>query len=130
VRRRLVEQQLLDPRRYRAPFGIPSVSLDEPAFKPGFALWRCWRGPSWINTAWLLVPAMSELGYRAEADAVVRSLELGVRRHGFREYYNPLTGRGLGAKRFGFATLLVDLLSPGGEVSGEDPSASHPMIHP
>jgi hypothetical protein len=30
VRRRLVEEHLLDPRRYRAAFGIPSVAMDEP----------------------------------------------------------------------------------------------------
>ena len=33
-----------------------------------------------------------------------------VERHGFREYYNPLTGEGLAARRFGWSTLLVDLL--------------------
>jgi hypothetical protein len=40
-------------------------------------------------------------------------------RHGFREYYNPLTGRGLAARGFGFATLLVDLLAECGFDSGE-----------
>ncbi len=96
VRRTLVERHLLDPRRYAVPVGIPSVSREEPSFKPGFALWRCWRGPSWMNTAWLLVPAIDALGYREEAGRIVRSLERSVRRYGFREYYNPLTGRGLG----------------------------------
>ena len=38
VRRRLVEEHLLDPRRYGAPFGIPSVAMDEPSFRPGFDL--------------------------------------------------------------------------------------------
>ena len=41
----------------------------------------------------------------------MRSLELAVDRHGFREYYNPLTGRGLATRGFGFATTLVDLLA-------------------
>ncbi len=111
VRRRLVEEQLLDPRRYRAPYGIPSVSMDEPSFHPGFQAWRCWRGPSWMNSAWLLVPAMRELGYTREAERIVDSLVRAVDHHGFREYYNPLTGRGLAARGFGFSTLLVDLLA-------------------
>ena len=63
VRRRLVEEQLLHPGRYLANCGIPSVAISEPTFNPGFALWRCWRGPAWMNTAWLLVPAMRQLGY-------------------------------------------------------------------
>jgi hypothetical protein len=33
-----------------------------------------------------------------------------VERNGFREYYNPLNGEGLGARHFGWSTLLVDLL--------------------
>ncbi len=111
VRRRLVEEHLLDPRRYHAPFGIPSVSREEAEFNPRFAFWRCWRGPSWVNTSWLLVPAMRELGYEQEAARVVVSLEHAADRHGFREYYNPITGRGLAARGFGFATLLVDLVS-------------------
>jgi hypothetical protein len=122
IRRRLVEEQLLDPQRYRAGTGIPSVSRAEPTFNPRFALWRCWRGPAWMNTTWLLVPPMIELGYAQEAERIVRSLEAAVIRDGFREYYNPLTGRGLAARGFGFATLLVDLLAEcgfgGGEPSG------------
>jgi hypothetical protein len=117
-----MEEQLLDPQRYRAGTGIPSVSRAEPTFNPRFALWRCWRGPAWMNTTWLLVAPMIELGYAQEAERIVRSLEAAVIRDGFREYYNPLTGRGLAARGFGFATLLVDLLAEcgfgGGEPSG------------
>jgi glycogen debranching enzyme len=129
VRRRLVEEHLLDPRRYRAACGIPSVSMSEPSFKPGFALWRCWRGPSWMNTAWLLVPAMRSLGYAEDAQRVVASLVAGVERHGYREYYNPLTGTGLAARGFGFSTLLIDLLAACG-VDGTEPSAQPRMMQP
>jgi glycogen debranching enzyme len=127
VRRRLVEEHLLNPARYHAPFGIPSVSREEPTFNPGFQFWRCWRGPAWINTAWLLLPPMRELGYEAEADRILRSLEDAAGRYGFREYYNPLSGHGLGARHFGFSTLLVDLLANSGTASGE-PSAAAPMM--
>ena len=112
LRHRLVTEHLLDRRRYRAHTGIPSVALEEPAFRPGWEVFRCWRGPSWMNSAWLLVPALRELGYDDEAARVVESLARAVEREGFREYYNPLTGEGLGARGFGFSTLLVDLLAP------------------
>jgi hypothetical protein len=118
VRRRLVEEHLLRPNRYRAACGIPSVALEEPAFNPNFALWRCWRGPSWMNIAWLLVPPMLELGYTGEAIRVVGSLAHAVDHFGYREYYNPLSGRGLAARGFGFSTLLVDLLAVSGFGSG------------
>ncbi len=124
VRRRLVEEHLLNPAHYRAPTGIPSVARSEPTFNPRFSFWRCWRGPSWMNTAWLLVPPLVELGYGAEAERIVRSLEAAVARDGFREYYNPLTGRGLAARGFGMSTLLVDLLAQCGfdAAGGGDPS--------
>jgi hypothetical protein len=112
VGRRLVEEHVLDPRRYRARCGIPSVSMQEPAFNPGFDRWRAWRGPSWVNTAWMLVPGMRRLGYEAEADRVIAGLVAASERHGLREYYHPHTGRGLGTRGFGWSALLSDL-APG-----------------
>jgi hypothetical protein len=114
VRRRIVEEHLLDGRRYFARTGIPSVAFEEPSFKAGFDVWRCWRGPAWVNTAWLLVPPMRELGYLDEADRIVSSLADAVERHGYREYYNAITGDGLAARGFGFSTLLVELLDGAG----------------
>jgi glycogen debranching enzyme len=109
IARRLVEEHLLDPRRYRAPYGIPSVSMQERAFNPAFDRWRAWRGPSWVNTAWLLVPAMRRFGYDEEAARVVASLVEASERHGLREYYHPRSGRGLGTRGFGWSALLSDL---------------------
>jgi hypothetical protein len=129
VRRRLVEQHLLDPRRYLTDFGIPSVAVEEASFNPNFAQWRCWRGPSWMNTSWWLLPAMAELGYEREAQRVLDSLLAAVRRGGFREYYNPQTGRGLAARDFGFSTLLLDLLAESGNATGT-PSAPRRMMAP
>jgi hypothetical protein len=68
-----------------------------------------------MNTVWLLVPALRRLGYGREADRILASCVELVERHGFREYYNPLNGEGLAARRFGFSTLLVDLLPAIGE---------------
>ncbi len=82
-----------------------------------------------MNTSWLLVPAMWELGYRLEAERVARSLEVTVDRCGYREYYNPLTGRGLAARGFGFSTLLVDLLAQC-EIDTSHSSGPERMIRP
>ncbi len=120
IARRLIEEHLLHPRRYRAPYGIPSVSMEEPSFQAGWHLFRCWRGPSWINTVWLLVPALRRFGYEAEADRIAASCVELVERHGFREYYNPLNGEGLAARRFGWSTLLVDLF--GGDAGAPAPA--------
>ena len=126
IARRLIEEHLLHPRRYRAPYGIPSVSMEEPSFQAGWHLFRCWRGPSWINTAWLLVPALRRFGYGSDADRIVASCIELVERHGFREYYNPLNGEGLAARRFGWSTLLIDLL--GGADGGGQGQSEGPFV--
>jgi hypothetical protein len=110
VRRRLVEEHLLDPRRYAAPCGIPSVSMEEPSFNPRWDRFRTWRGPSWMNTAWLLVPPLRALGYEQRAAEIVSSLAAAAARHGLREFNDPRTGRGRGAREFGWSALLADLV--------------------
>jgi glycogen debranching enzyme len=119
IARRLIEEHLLHPRRY----AIPSISMEEPSFRAGWHLFRCWRGPAWVNTVWLLAPALRRFGYGAEAERILASCVELVERHGFREYYNPLTGDGLAARRFGWSTLLVDLLPGAGGASVEALSA-------
>ncbi len=128
IGRRLVEEQILDSCRYGTRFGIPSVSLDEPSFRAGWHLSRCWRGPTWVNTGWLLLPSLRRLGYQSDADRIEASYHEMVARHGFREYYNPLTGDGLAARGFGWSTLLVDLLREPG--ASEPPSAARPPKAP
>ena len=109
VRERLANEHLLNPRRYLARFGVPSVSMEEPSFRPGFNAYRTWRGAAWINTAWLLVGGLRALGADDEADRLAQGVVDAVERSGFREYYHPRTGSGHGEHRFGWSTLVLDL---------------------
>lgn len=110
VRRRLAEEHLLHPKRYGAPFGIPSVAMDEPTFKPGFDVWRTWRGPSWMNVAWLLLGPLRDLGYADEAARIGGGLVEAVHLDGLREYYDPLSGQGLAARGFAMSALVADMI--------------------
>jgi hypothetical protein len=67
------------------------------------------------------------LAHDEEAGRVLESLEVTVDRYGYREYYNPLSGRGLAARGFGFSTLLTDLLAQCG-IELEQPSAAQRMM--
>jgi hypothetical protein len=109
VRRRLVEEHLLNPARYGAAFGIPSVAMDEPSFKAGFDVWRTWRGPSWMNVAWLLLEPLRELGYTEDAARIAGGMINAVDRGGLREYYDPRTGQGLAARGFSMSALVADM---------------------
>ncbi|WP_320670745.1 MGH1-like glycoside hydrolase domain-containing protein [Patulibacter defluvii] len=109
IRRRLAAEQLLARDRFAAPVGIPSVAIDDPAHRPSFDRWRTWRGPSWVNVAWLLLPALAALGHEAEASATAAALVAAVEREGLREYYDPRDGRGYGARGFAWSALACDL---------------------
>jgi hypothetical protein len=116
VGRRLVEEHLLDPARFWLPFPPPSVSADERSFArrdtPIPGLRRYWRGPTWINAAWLIWIGLRRLGYEQPAARLASSLADALRVNGLREYYDPYSGRGMGALGFAWSTLILEMLEP------------------
>ena len=115
IGRRLVEEHLLDPRRFWLPVPPPSVSAAEPSFKPGRGPgWkrRYWRGPTWVNAAWMLWIGLVRLGYRAQAEEMARRLGEAALSQGLREYYHPRTGEGLGAPDFAWTSLILEMADP------------------
>ena len=116
--------RLLDPERYWLRHPPPSVAATEPSFEPnrgpGWKL-RYWRGPTWINAAWLLWLGMLRLGYEAEARVLVQRLVPMVEREGLREYYDPRTGEGLGAREFAWSSLILEMADP-------DPAAARSYL--
>jgi hypothetical protein len=116
VGRRLVEEYLLDPRRFWLPVPPPSVSLEDPSFSVRdrlFGLRQYWRGPTWINAAWLLWLGMRRLGYDEAAGQMADRLAHAVARAGLREYYQPFTGEGMGAIDFTWSALIMEMLGAG-----------------
>ncbi len=111
----MVEEHLLDPRRFWLPVPPPSVSAAERSFEPGRGSgWkrRYWRGPTWVNAAWMLWIGLVRLGYRAEAEEMARRLGEAVLSQGLREYYHPSTGEGLGAPDFAWTSLILEMVDP------------------
>jgi hypothetical protein len=115
IGRRLVEEHLLSDAEYRLPVWPPSVAATEPTFEPGRGpgLKRFyWRGPTWVNSAWLLWLGLVRLGYSPEADEMAGTIRATLLREGLREYYNPHTGEGLGARDFAWTSLAMELDAP------------------
>lgn len=117
IGRRLVEEHLLDAKSYWTPVPAPSVSVAEPSFEPrdwkSLLVRRYWRGPTWINSSWLLWMGLRRLGYEAEAQSMADALCETYARSGIsREFYEPFTGEGLGAVDFGWSTLVAELADP------------------
>jgi glycogen debranching enzyme len=117
IGRRMVEEHLLDESEFMTPVAPPSVSFAEPSCEPGGSrgpVRRYWRGPTWVNAAWLLWLGLRRLGYEDAAAHMARGVVGAAEREGLREYYDPRTGTGLGARDFAWSTLVAELCSTSG----------------
>jgi glycogen debranching enzyme len=86
-----------------SPVGVRSLARDDPRNEPR----RYWRGPVWVNVTWLCAFALSEHGFRSEAELLRLRLVECVRDGGIREYFVPASGRGLGARDFAWTAALA-----------------------
>ena len=114
IGRRMVEEHLLDEGEFLTPIAPPSVAASEPSYEPGGSgpVRRYWRGPVWVNAAWLLWLGLRRLGYAEAAARIARGILGAVEREGLREYYDPRTGAGLGAHDFAWSALVAELADP------------------
>jgi hypothetical protein len=115
IGRRLVEEHLLCEREFLTPVAPPSVAVGERGYEPGGGhgpIRRYWRGPTWVNSAWLVWIGLRRLGYEAEAERLAAGVIGAVAREGLREYYDPRDGRGLGARDFAWSALVAELADP------------------
>ncbi len=86
--KRLV-QKAMDPKKYNTKIPFPSVSRDEKTFVKDM-----WRGPVWINMAYLGVYGVNRYGYRSEAAYLGKKVAGGVFETwknvgNFYEFYDP-----------------------------------------
>ncbi len=114
IGRRLVEEHLLSERFWTA-VAPPSVATDEPSFslsEHSAGLRRYWRGPTWVNSAWLVWLGLMRLGYAEQSEGLARGVGRAILDGGVREFYDPFDGRGMGAASFAWSALALELLEP------------------
>jgi hypothetical protein len=115
IGRRLVEEHLLNKGEYWTAVAPPSVAANERGYEPGGGrgpVRRYWRGPTWINSAWMVWLGLRRLGYEREAQQLADGVIGAVVREGLREYYDPRNGKGMGAKDFAWSALIAELADP------------------
>ncbi|HEV8536643.1 MAG TPA: trehalase family glycosidase [Candidatus Limnocylindria bacterium] len=108
---RLIDDHLLNEGEFWLPYPIPSVAAGEPTFDPGWRTHTTWRGPSWVNVNWYLYWGLRMHGRRDVASELARRTIAMLAKGGIREFYDPRTGEGQGARDFGWTTLVLDLIA-------------------
>jgi glycogen debranching enzyme len=109
IQQKLVEK-IKDPEKFGLSFPVPSVAKSEITFNPGES-GLLWRGPMWPSTTWLVMEGLLKHGFKAEAAAILDRWSELYLQNGIWEYYNPLTGKGLGQKWLGMSIIIVDMVA-------------------
>jgi hypothetical protein len=83
--------------------GVPSFDLTDRRYNPR----RYWRGPTWLNTTWLLAEGLRVHEEEALAQRLCDDMVALVSGAGLREYFNPRTGAGHGTSNFSWSAALL-----------------------
>ena len=80
----LIENSLLNPKKFFGPIPFPSIAYDSPAYDPG----GYWRGRAWSHFSCWLTDVLWREGYQAEADEAANRIIAWQQMWDFRENMN------------------------------------------
>jgi glycogen debranching enzyme len=95
--------QFSRPDRFFAPYGLRFLPPNHPSYNPA----QYWRGPTWPQLNYLAALAARHCGLPALANDIAQTTKRAVLRARFSEYWNPETGRGLGARPQTWAAVVA-----------------------
>lgn len=126
--KQMIEEHLLNPREFWAPYGIRTLAPNQALYDPVHGYWR---GPVWILPNYLLMHGLMNYGYHKQAlDLARKTTRLLVRNlkqtGGMNECYNPDTGKPEGAPHFVSWDLLGEHMIEEAK-TGYDPTALKPL---
>jgi hypothetical protein len=95
--------RVLDGWATPGAYGLAFVPADHPSYQPD----EYWRGPAWPQLNYLAGQAAQRWGRTDVYDAIGAASRRAALASGFSEYWDPETGRGLGAVPQGWAALAA-----------------------
>ncbi len=109
IAEKVIQKHFFNEEEFGVRFPLPSVAKNHPSFNPNESMY-IWRGPTWIAHNWFIHQFLMESDYKEESKKLIESILKLIEKNGFREYYNPFTGEGYGAKDFTWAGLVLDMI--------------------
>jgi glycogen debranching enzyme len=97
-------------------FLVPSTAPDDARFEPK----RYWRGPIWGMMNMMIGEGLAEAG-RHDLARRVKADTAHLIAQGFREYFDPLTGNGLGGEHFSWTAAIALYWNLQDEARAEEP---------
>jgi glycogen debranching enzyme len=102
----------------RARFLVPSTAPDDPRFEPK----RYWRGPIWGMINMMIAEGLADADRADLARRIKADTTRLVTQDGFSEYFDPLTGKGLGGGHFSWTAAVSLYWNLRDEVGAEAPA--------
>lgn len=108
---RLVREHLTNPAEFWRPYGIPSVSADDPYYDPrGY-----WNGPVWVQWNYLIQRGLLRYGYDEEARELADRVGAGMIEvlrdtHTLWEFYSPEQPWGGWHQTYIWAGLIAEMM--------------------
>ncbi len=88
------------------PWVVPSTNPEDPRFEP----LRYWRGPIWAVVNWMIAEGFADAGDAARAGLVREQTRLLIEAEGVYEYFDPVTGKGVGGGDFSWTSAIYLML--------------------
>ncbi len=83
-------------------FGVPTIAPDTAEFDQR----RYWRGPVWGIINWMISEGLRRHGFIKLADEIKGHTAALIQHSGFSEYFDPITGEGLGGGDFSWTAAV------------------------
>jgi glycogen debranching enzyme len=102
----VIKNHFMNEATFRSKYGIRTVSKKEKSYRSnGF-----WRGPIWFAPHWFIYKGLVDYGFTEEAKWIRDASRALIDKNGFREFFDPETGKAYGARNFTWGTLVLDMM--------------------
>ena len=92
----------LENMRHTTKVLVPSLRADDAKYDR----YRYWRGPVWAIINFMIYDGLKIYDQKLLADQIFNTTRTAIKTYGFKEYYDPVSGEGLGGDNFSWTAAM------------------------